>query len=104
MILHKKNWYYHVSYGKVKFRLFDGRKKSKRNNKKDNISMSTKNHSVLVIPPGVWFSFATDSKKAVIHKLHDRVQSDKEVQKQKRNKNYLIKKINNVKKKSSGYF
>ncbi len=90
-ILHKKNLcIITVSYGKVKFKLVDGRKKSKSFNKEDNITMSTKNHSVLVIPPGVWFSFATDSKKAVILNLIDRVHSDKEVLKQTRIKNYLI--------------
>ena len=91
-IKHKKNQcIFAVAFGEINFKLVDGRKKSKSFNKEDNISMSTKNHSGLVIPPGVWFSFATDSKKAVILNLIDRVHSDKEVQKQNRIKNYLIK-------------
>ena len=57
------------SYGIVKFKLVDGRKKSKSFNKEDNITMSTKKHSVLVIPPGVWFCFTTELKKSVILNL-----------------------------------
>ena len=91
-ILHKKNsCIITVSYGIVKFKLVDGRKKSKSFNKEDNITMSTKKHSVLVIPPGVWFCFTTELKKSVILNLIDRVHSDKETAKQNQIKNYFIK-------------
>ena len=91
-ILHKKNLcIITVSYGNVKFKLIDGRKKSKSFNKEDNITMSTKKHSVLVIPPGVWFSFTTELKKSVILNLFDRVHYDHEATKQNQIKDYFIK-------------
>ena len=91
-ILHKKNFcIFTVSFGTVKFKLVDGRKKSRSFNNVENITMSTKNHSVLLIPPGVWFSFTTDLKKSVILNLVNRVHSDEEVLKKNQIKNYYIK-------------
>ena len=62
-IKHKKNQcIFSIPYGEVNFKLEDGRKKSKSFNVKENITLKKNNFNVLVVPPGVWFSFSTKKK------------------------------------------
>jgi len=91
-ILHKKNQsIICVCYGEVKFKLIDGRKKSKSFNVENNIIISKKNHSILIIPPGIWFSFTTNKKKSIFANFINYVHSDKESIKIDKIKNYVIK-------------
>ena len=91
-ILHKKNQcIISVCYGEVKFKLIDGRKKSKSFNVENNIVISKKNHSILVIPPGIWFSFTTNKKKSIFANFINYIHSDKESIKIDKIKNYKIK-------------
>tara|TARA_X000001036_G_scaffold178619_1_gene169118 strand:+ start:4360 stop:4788 length:429 start_codon:yes stop_codon:yes gene_type:complete len=91
-ILHKKNQcIICVCYGEVKFKLIDGRKKSKSFNKENNITLSKINHTILIIPPGIWFSFTTNKKKSIFANLIDRIHTDKESSKANKVKNYEIK-------------
>ena len=80
-----------VCYGEVKFKLIDGRKKSKSFNKENNITLSKINHTILIIPPGIWFSFTTNKKKSIFANLIDRIHTDKESSKANKVKNYEIK-------------
>ena len=90
-ILHKKNQcIISVCYGEVKFKLIDGRKKSKSFNVENNIVVSKKNHSILVIPPGIWFSFTTNKKKSIFANFINCIHSDKESIKIDKIKNYKI--------------
>ena len=91
-ILHKKNQCaISVCYGEVKFKLIDGRKKSKSFNIENNFNLNKKNHSVLIIPPGIWFSFTTSKRKSVFANFINFVHSDKESIKINKIKNYEIK-------------
>jgi len=91
-ILHKKNQcIICVCYGEVKFKLIDGRTKSKSFNIENNIILSKKNHSILVIPPGIWFSFTTNKKKSIFANFINHVHLDKESVKINKIKNYEIK-------------
>ena len=66
----KKGWIKHlknqcifsVAFGEVNFKLIDGRKKSKTFDKEENIILNTNKHAVLIVPPGIWFSFTTKKK------------------------------------------
>ena len=78
-ILHKKNQcIFTTVYGEVIFRLFDGRKKSKSFECEELITLSKSKNNVLIVPPGVWFSFTTKKKKSVIANLINNPHSDKE--------------------------
>ena len=91
-ILHKKNQCaISVCYGEVKFKLIDGRKKSKSFNIENNFNLNKKNHSVLIIPPGIWFSFTTAKRKSVFANFINSIHSDKESIKINKIKNYEIK-------------
>lgn len=91
-ILHKKNQCaISVCYGEVKFKLIDGRKKSKSFNIENNFNLNKKNHSVLIIPPGIWFSFTTTKRKSVFANFINSIHSDKEAIKINKIKNYEIK-------------
>ena len=90
-ILHKKNTSIMiVCFGEVKFKLIDGRKKSKTFNKENNFTLNKNNHGALLIPPGVWFSFTTNKKKSVLANFINNVHSDDELIKVNKIKNYEI--------------
>ena len=59
-------------------RLFDGRKKSESFECEELITLSKSKDNVLIVPPGVWFSFTTKKKKSVIANLINNPHSDKE--------------------------
>ena len=95
----KKGWIKHlknqcifsVAFGEVNFKLIDGRKKSKTFDKEENIILNTNKHAVLIVPPGIWFSFTTKKKKSVLVNLINNTHSDKETLKSNKIKNYYIK-------------
>lgn len=90
-ILHKKNQcLITVCHGEVIFKLIDGRKKSKSFNKVENIKLSSIKNNMIVIPPGIWFSFTTNLKKSVICNLMNNPHSDEEVIKSSKIKNFKI--------------
>ena len=78
-ILHKKNQcIFTTVYGEVIFKLYDGRKKSSSFNNEANITLNKNKYNILVVPPGVWFSFTTKKKKSVIANLINKPHSDNE--------------------------
>ena len=95
----KKGWIKHlknqcifsVAFGEVNFKLIDDRKKSKTFDKEENIILNTNKHAVLIVPPGIWFSFTTKKKKSVLVNLINNTHSDKETLKSNIIKNYYIK-------------
>ena len=90
--LHKKNkCFLTVCYGKVIFNFIDGRKKSKSYYKEDMIILDKKNYGLIIVPPGVWFSFKTTKKLSVVANCLDNPHSDKETVKSNKVKNYEIK-------------
>lgn len=91
-IKHKKNQcIFSVPYGEVNFKLIDGRKNSKSFNVEENITLKKNNFNVLVVPPGVWFSFTTKKKKSVIVNLINNPHSDSESIKSDKVGNIYIK-------------
>ena len=94
-----KGWNFHkkntcllaVPLGEVKFSFIDGRKKSKSYNKKDMINLDKKNYGLIIVPPGVWFSFKTKKKLSVVANCLDNPHSDKETVKNNKVNNYEIK-------------
>ena len=90
--LHKKNkCLLSVCYGKVIFNFIDGRKKSRSFNKLEKMVLDKKNHGIIVVPPGIWFSFTTKNKISVIANLLNNPHSDNETLKMNKIKNYKIK-------------
>tara|TARA_B100001057_G_scaffold489808_1_gene576844 strand:+ start:4463 stop:4888 length:426 start_codon:yes stop_codon:yes gene_type:complete len=90
-ILHKKNTsLITVCFGEVKFKLIDGRKKSKTFNEENNFILNKNNHGALIIPPGIWFSFTTNKKKSVLANFINDTHSDNEMIKVNKIKNYEI--------------
>lgn len=78
-IKHKKNQcLFSVPYGEVNFRLIDGRKKSQSFNNVENVTLKKNSYNVLIVPPGVWFSFTTRKKKSVLANLINKPHSDNE--------------------------
>lgn len=91
-IKHKKNQcIFAVAYGEINFKLVDDRKFSKTFGNEENIKLNKRKHSVLILPPGIWFSFTTNKKKSILINLINTVHSDKEILKSKKIKNYHIK-------------
>ena len=91
-IQHKKNHcLFSVAYGKVNFKLIDGRKNSLSFEAEENITLSKNKHNILLVPPGVWFSFTTKEKKSVIVNLINKPHSDKESIKSDNINGYRIK-------------
>ncbi len=77
--LHKRNYcLVAVPFGKVKFTLFDGRKNSKTHKTINKITLSKKKHKVLLIPPGIWFSFTTTTEKSLVANILNNIHSPKE--------------------------
>ncbi len=81
-----KGWNYHkkntcivtVPFGRVLFRLIDGRKNSKTFNKQTKFSISKNKYRALLIPPGIWFSFKSQGKKAIVVNFMDNIHSKTE--------------------------
>ena len=91
-IQHKKNHcLFSVAYGKVNFKLIDGRKNSPSFEAEENITLSKNKHNILLVPPGVWFCFTTKKKKSVIVNLINNPHSDKESIKSDNINGYRIK-------------
>ena len=91
-IKHKKNQcIFSVAYGEINFKLIDDRKKSKTFNKEENIKLNKNKHSILIVPPGIWFSFTTNRKKSILVNLINSTHSDKEILKSQKIKDYHIK-------------
>ena len=91
-IKHKKNQcIISVAYGEVNFKLIDDRKKSKTFGKEECIKLNKNKHSVLIIPPGVWFSFTTFKKRSILVNLINSVHSDNETLRSNKVKNHYIK-------------
>ena len=90
-ILHKKNHcIFTTVYGEVSFKLYDGRKKSSSFNKEANITLNKNKYNILIVPPGVWFSFTTKKKKSVIANLINKPHSDGEsIKSNQINGNYI---------------
>ena len=90
--LHKKNkCLLTVCYGKVIFNFIDGRKKSRTFNKLEKIILGKKNYGIILVPPGIWFSFTTKNKISVIANFLNNPHTDKEIVKSNKIKNYKIK-------------
>jgi len=90
-IKHKKNQcIFTVAYGEIDFKLIDDREKSKTFGNENNIRLNKKKHSILIIPPGIWFSFTTLKKKSILVNLINSVHSDNEILKSNKIKNYPI--------------
>jgi len=95
----KKGWIKHLKnqcifsavFGEINLKLIDGRKNSKTFDKEENIILNTNKHAVLIVPPGIWFSFTTKKKKSVLVNLINNTHSDKETLKSNKIKNYYIK-------------
>ena len=90
--LHKRNkCLLTVCYGKAIFYFIDGRKKSRTFHKEKKIILEKRNHGIIIVPPGVWFSFTTNNKKTVIANFLNKPHSDSETQKINKVKKYKIK-------------
>ena len=93
-----KGWYFHkkntciitVPFGKVIFHLIDGRKKSKTFNRELKILISKRRLKVLIIPPGIWFSFQSLSNISIITNFSNKVHSKMESKKSEIIKNIKI--------------
>ena len=71
--------------------MFDGRKKSKSFECEELITLSKSKDNVLIVPPGVWFSFTTNKKISVIANLINNPHSNKESIKSKEINGHFIK-------------
>jgi dTDP-4-dehydrorhamnose 3,5-epimerase len=90
--LHKKNFcIISVPFGKVIFHLIDGRKRSKTFNKEQKYSINKKNYKILLIPPGVWFSFRSLNKISIVSNMLNNIHAKNETQKTNMLKNIKIK-------------
>ena len=91
-IKHKKNHcLFSVAYGKVNFKLIDGRKNSRSLKVEEDITLSKNKHNILLVPPGVWFCFTTKKKKSVIVNLINKPHADNESIKSESINGYRIK-------------
>jgi dTDP-4-dehydrorhamnose 3,5-epimerase-like enzyme len=91
-IKHKKNLcIFSVAFGEVNFKLVDGRKKSRTFEIEENFTLNKKKKNILIVPPGIWFSFTTKKKKSVIVNLINNPHSDNESTKSNKIKGYYIK-------------
>tara|TARA_B100000900_G_C20548432_1_gene703667 strand:+ start:1101 stop:1526 length:426 start_codon:yes stop_codon:yes gene_type:complete len=83
-----KGWKLHKRYkchlavisGSVTFNFVDSRKNSKTYLKKDKITLSKKNHGILIIPPNIWFSFTTKNKISLVVNTLNHPHSDLETE------------------------
>jgi dTDP-4-dehydrorhamnose 3,5-epimerase len=90
--LHKKNTcILSVPFGSVVFNFIDGRinKKTHKNVKK--VVLSKKNFKIIVVPPGVWFSFKSLTHISIVANCINKVHSDQETLKSDKVNNIKIK-------------
>ena len=91
-IIHKKNQrIFSTVFGEVEFKLIDRRKKSPSYDLEENIVLSKNKYNILIVPPGIWFSFTGKKRKSVIANLINNPHSDNETTKSNKIKNYYIK-------------
>ena len=55
------------------------------------IILSKKNYGIIIVPPGIWFSFTTKNKISVVANFLNNPHSDNETLKINKIKNYKIK-------------
>jgi dTDP-4-dehydrorhamnose 3,5-epimerase-like enzyme len=88
----KKGWIKHLTnsciiqciVGKVKFHMIDN------NNKEKIYILKCSSGNILKIPPNIWFSFISLSKKSIIANMIENYHKDTETLKSEKIKNYLI--------------
>jgi len=88
----KKGWTKHLTnsciiqciVGKVGFHMIDS------NNKEKRYALNSSSGNILKIPPNIWFSFTSLSKKSIIVNMIENYHEDTETLKSKKIKNYLI--------------
>ena len=77
--LHKRNYcLITVPLGEVIFTFYDDRKNSRTHKTTNKIALGKKKHKVVLIPPGIWFSFTTTSKKSLVANILNNVHSPRE--------------------------
>ena len=94
-----KGWNYHkkntclltVPFGKVEFFFIDGRLKSKSYLSEEKITIHKKKYIILVVPPGIWFSFKSLTKLSVVANCIEMPHSDNETIKKDVIKGYKIR-------------
>lgn len=94
-----KGWNYHkkntclltVPFGKVEFFFIDGRLKSKSYLFEEKVTIHKKKYIILIVPPGVWFSFKSLTKLSVVANCIEMPHSDNETIKKNIIKGYKIK-------------
>jgi len=79
-----------VPSGKVKFFFIDGRSKSKSYYKEEQIVISKKEYRLVLVPPGIWFSFKSLNKLSIVANCINNPHSDKEILKSNKIKGYQI--------------
>lgn len=88
---HKRNTcFISVPFGKVIFHLIDGRKKSSTFNLEQKVQMSRKKFKILIIPPGVWFSFRSLGDVSIVANFLNNIHSKTEIKKSSIIKNIKI--------------
>ena len=80
-----------VPLGKVNFFFIDGRRKSKSYLKEEKIYVNKNNYNIILVPPGVWFSFKSFAKLSIVANCINHPHSDKESVKSSNIKGYKIK-------------
>ena len=60
-------------------------------NNEANITLNKNKYNILIVPPGVWFSFTTKRKKSVIANLINKPHSDSETIKSSKINGHYIK-------------
>ena len=60
------------------------------NNKEKRYALNSRSGNILKIPPNIWFSFTSLSKKSIIVNMIENYHEDTETLKSKKIKNYLI--------------
>jgi dTDP-4-dehydrorhamnose 3,5-epimerase len=65
---HKRMWQcFSVPIGEVEFQFIDERPNSKTEGAREIIRLSRSNHSLITVPPGIWYSFkCTSPEEAMI--------------------------------------
>ena len=80
-----------VPFGKVKFTFIDGRSKMKSYLKKQIIHVDKNRYNIILVPPGVWFSFKSFTKLSIVANCINHPHSDRESIKSSNIKGYIIK-------------
>jgi len=93
-----KGWNFHkknkclliVPYGKVRFHFIDGRFNSSSFFKEKMVIVSKTNYKLILVPPGVWFSFKSLSKLSLVANCLEKPHKEGETLKSNKIKNYII--------------